>query len=36
VGITDELQQQSQKLIEQVRQFKIETDGSRAAAEAHE
>ncbi len=36
VGITDELQQQSQKLIEQVRQFKIETAGSRAAAEADE
>ena len=36
VGITDELQEQSQTLIEQVRQFKIETDGSRAATEADE
>ena len=36
VGITDELQQQSQELIEQVQQFKIETDGSRAAPEADE
>jgi methyl-accepting chemotaxis protein len=36
VGITDDLQQQSQTLIEQVRQFKIESDGSRAAAERDE
>jgi methyl-accepting chemotaxis protein len=34
VGITDELQQQSQNLTEQVQQFKIGTDGdgSRPAA----
>lgn len=33
VGITDELQRQSNNLIEQVRQFKIETNGGGSAAE---
>jgi len=36
VGITDELQQQSKELIEQVQQFKIGTDGSQAATEVDE
>jgi methyl-accepting chemotaxis protein len=35
VGITDELKTQSQNLIDQVRQFKVETDGTGTVSEIH-